>query len=103
MTGDIEARAMAFLLEAHPDLHAAVMEVPHHGSAKPAAYDFVARVNPEVAVQSTGARRLGDERWDHVKQGRRWWITAADGAVRVEVHRDGRIESAGWITGVPVD
>lgn len=96
MCGDIETEAMLELEASHPDLQAAVLEVPHHGSARPAAFDFVLWINPEVAIQSTGPRRLHDERWDHVKRGRRWHTTASEGAIRVSIRRDGSVTSRGW-------
>ncbi|TVQ33163.1 MAG: DUF4131 domain-containing protein [Phycisphaeraceae bacterium] len=95
-TGDIEAEAIASLLESEADLRANVMEAPHHGSARAFAIDFVARLDPEMVVQSTGPRRAGDDRWEDVRAARTWWTTATDGAVSVRFLRDGRIEGAGF-------
>lgn len=92
-TGDIERDGMRALQRGRERFTVDAMEVPHHGSARPEAYRFVESFDPRVLVQSTGPRRLGDERWDEVKEGRTWWTTAANGAVRVRFMRDGTIES----------
>ena len=98
-TGDIETEAMAALIEGGADLRADGAEAPHHGSARPAAYDFVMRVDPAVVVQSTGPRRLGDERWESVKRGRSWRTTAAEGAATIEFRGDGSVVDWSWREG----
>lgn len=90
-TGDIERGAIRALQQRHPDLHADIMEAPHHGSARPFAADFVLDVNPSVVIQSTGMRRAQDDRWSHVRDGREWLTTATDGAITVFMHSDGQI------------
>jgi len=92
LTGDIQDRAIAALESAHPDLRADVLELPHHGSARPEAVRFVRRLGPRVVVQSTGPSRQDDERWDAARAGRVWLVTARDGAVSVTVRPDGAIE-----------
>lgn len=91
LCGDIEGPAMRAMAAAGVDIGADIMEAPHHGSAKPDAYAFVLRADPKVVIQSTGPRRVGDDRWDDVRRGRRWRTTALDGAVTIRVHRDGTI------------
>ena len=54
MTGDIEIEAQQALLNAGVDLHAEVLKVPHHGSAK-LLERFVRAVSPSVAVIGVGA------------------------------------------------
>jgi competence protein ComEC len=93
LTGDIGPGAIARISGAFPDLHADVMEAPHHGSAKPEAMAFVQRIDPAVVLQSTGPQRVGDRRWDAVKTGRDWHITATDGACWAEILRDGTLRS----------
>ncbi|RIJ77109.1 ComEC/Rec2 family competence protein [Nakamurella silvestris] len=53
LTGDVEVRAQQALLDAGTDLHADVLKVPHHGSAKllPA---FVDRIGAAVGVIGVG-------------------------------------------------
>lgn len=93
LCGDIERDAMRSILEARPGLRADVMEAPHHGSALPAAFAFVESVDPPIVLQSTGPMRLDDERWDEVRSGRTWLVTARDGAISVRFDRDGRIQT----------
>ncbi len=103
LCGDIETEAMASILETWTEPGADAMEAPHHGSARPAAFDFVTRLDPDVVVQSTGPSRLGDERWDDVKRGRTWLTTAADGAAWVEIGRDGAVRAGAMRrAGAPV-
>lgn len=88
MTGDIQRAGIAGLEAAGADLRADVVEVPHHGSAEPAAMALVANSGAWMAVQSTGPSRLNDARWDAVRVGRQWMSTAGDGAVFVRVWDD---------------
>ena len=58
-TGDIEEAAMCHLIEEMASsLRAHVLEVPHHGSVRPATKRFIECVNPDLILQSTGPRRL---------------------------------------------
>ncbi|MCB9845877.1 MAG: ComEC/Rec2 family competence protein [Phycisphaeraceae bacterium] len=68
-----------------------VLELPHHGSFRPASEAFVEAVDPGVVVQSTGPARLWDNRWARVRIGRAWLVTARDGACSVEVRRRGEV------------
>lgn len=92
-TGDIGPVAITRVRDLAPALEVDIAEIPHHGSAKPEAMAFIAAINPAIALQSTGPQRLGDPRWDHVKHGRVWRTTAADGACWAEIMHDGRIRS----------
>ena len=100
LTGDIEGDAMAALRASHPALRADVLELPHHGSARPAAYRFVRALDPKIVVQSTGPSRLDDARWAGVRPGRVWLTTARDGALSVIIGRDGEISAASFGAGV---
>ncbi|HVZ94109.1 MAG TPA: ComEC/Rec2 family competence protein [Phycisphaerales bacterium] len=91
LCGDIQDRAIELLEESGALTRPDVMEAPHHGSARPAAIDFVERLDPPVVVQSTGPRRANDDRWEDVREGRTWWCTAVDGAVTVEIGKSGEI------------
>jgi len=92
--GDIQDEA---ILRLHGGaLHPAVMEAPHHGSARDAAIAFVAAADPGVVLQSTGPGRVGDARWGPVRAARRWWCTAVDGACWVELRRDGGVRSGAF-------
>ncbi len=93
MTADIERLGLDGIRAALGGMRIDVMEAPHHGSARPEAIRFVAEIDPSIVVQSTGERRLDDNRWDEVRAGREWLVTARDGAVSVIVRSDGSIET----------
>lgn len=93
LTGDIQREAMAVLLESGADLSADAIELPHHGSAHEAAYDFVRRVNPRVVLQSTGRQRLDDPRWDPLREGRSWLVTQRHGMSSVHLLPDGGVRA----------
>ena len=73
-----------------------VMELPHHGSFVPQAAAMIERLNPKTVVQSSGPRRLRELRWLGVREGREWLVTARDGAVSVEITRDGGVRVKTW-------
>lgn len=98
LTGDVQDAAIAHLRSTQPALQPRVLELPHHGSARPAAIDFAWTLNPDIVFQSTGAQRAGDPRWDGVRVGREWYTTATDGAAWVEFLEDGGVR-AGSILG----
>ena len=58
LTGDAEIEEEAELVEAHDrgeiDLHADVLKAGHHGSRTSSTPEFLERVNPEVAIISSG-------------------------------------------------
>ena len=95
LVADAEREAMEYLgpvlNAALPGGRADIMEAPHHGSAKDPAFEFVARLDPSVVLQSTGMSRAGDARWDTIRAGRRWHTTATDGAAWAEIWRDGTV------------
>lgn len=93
LTGDIQREAMAVLLESGADLSADAIELPHHGSAHEAAYEFVRRVDPRVVLQSTGRQRLDDPRWDPLRQGRYWLVTQRHGMSSVHLMVGGGVRA----------
>lgn len=97
LTGDIQRRSMQRLLASPVDLAAHAIELPHHGGWQPMSAAFVERVDPQIVLQSTGPSRLGDERWMPTRRGRWWGVTAADGALFVEVDRDGTLRRGGHL------
>lgn len=94
LVGDIEGPAMEALLADPAAIRADILEAPHHGSFKPAAQRFVAAVGPGVVVQSTGASRVDDPRWAGERLRSRWLCTASDGAITIEIMRDGSIRAS---------
>lgn len=59
--GDAGWEAEYYILQHYPDLTADVLVVGHHGSRHSSAYDFLAQVNPKLAVISAGF----DNRYGH--------------------------------------
>lgn len=98
LTGDIETNAISRLRDAYPDLHPLVAELPHHGSGNQASIEWIARMAPALAIQSTGPRRLNDPRWAALPEATRVLTTARHGAVWAEIRKDGSLRS-----GVTVD
>jgi competence protein ComEC len=96
LCSDIEEFAQAELLRLYPDLKAEVVVIPHHGSAKTLAGDFLANLDPDVLIcscdQTQYERMIGDSvvlSADRLQS----FFTAADGAIRVCVKRDGTIQT----------
>ncbi|MGB6837626.1 MAG: MBL fold metallo-hydrolase, partial [Dehalococcoidia bacterium] len=54
LTGDIESEAEDALLDSRHDLRAAVLKVPHHGSAHSSSKPFLEAVRPALTVISVG-------------------------------------------------
>lgn len=58
-TGDIEQNAMTDILADLSGIpHPRILEAPHHGSVRRSSEDFIASMNPDVLIQSTGWMRL---------------------------------------------
>lgn len=91
LTGDIQRDGIA-ALGALPEI--AVLELPHHGSFNAAAEGLVRTIDPDVVLQSTGLRRLGDDRWGAARGAvEAWWVTAADGWSWAEIGPGGVVRS----------
>jgi competence protein ComEC len=95
-TGDIGRDAIKKIELAYPDLRVDVVEAPHHGSAQPRAIQFVNAIDPAIVIQSTGPSRVNDARWSRVREGRAWFTTASDGAIRVIIRTDGELEATAF-------
>ena len=93
LVGDIEAPAMEVLLESPERIQADILEAPHHGSFQKSSQRFMAAIGPKVVVQSTGWSRANDRRWDGQRARSLWLSTATNGAVTVEIMRDGSIRT----------
>lgn len=94
LTGDIERRAIDALTPKLRETRIDAMEAPHHGSARDFAADFITALDPPVVIQSTGHSRLDDPRWDAVRAGRTWLVTARDGAATVEIRRTSELKTS---------
>lgn len=99
MCGDIQRRGLETMLAAHPELQADVVELPHHGAFTDASAAFVKRVQPQVAMQSTGVRRLRNDRWPEALRGAQRLVTARHGACWIRIERDGSIATGRFLDG----
>jgi len=98
LCGDIEEEAIA-ALSSRPLPPCDILELPHHGSWREAAADLVEALEPELILQSTGPARLLGDRWRSRLAGRTRLITARDGALWVEIDRDGTITHGAFLRG----
>jgi competence protein ComEC len=88
-SSDIDKRDEAMLMAGSTELSSPVMTVPRHGSAAASSPEFVARVQPKLAILSAGARsRSGAQREDVVERyrqaGAEVLSTYQDGAIILE-------------------
>ena len=88
LTGDIQHPTEHWLVAHHDDLHADVMQVPHHGSKTSTLPDFVRHVQPRDGIISLGAGNPYGHPHPHVlntleEQQVRVWRTDVHGAVTV--------------------
>jgi competence protein ComEC len=60
LTGDITAKAERELLASRQGLDSLVLKVAHHGSNSSSSREFLARVNPRVALISGGSNDFGN-------------------------------------------
>jgi competence protein ComEC len=91
VTGDVERRAEAELLERSAPGRVDVLTVPHHGSRSSSTPDFVAATRPRWALVPAGHRnRWGFPRPDVVTRweeaGAAVLATSATGAIEFELH-----------------
>lgn len=104
LTGDIEARAEARLLQSATGLRSAVVKVPHHGSVFSSTPAFVSAVQPGLAVVSAGfANRYGFPSGRvlgrYAAGGAQILRTDLDGAVEVRIDSAGTMRARVWATG----
>lgn len=99
-TGDLETEGMASLLAGGDavirSLDTDLLELPHHGSWRPAAGSLLQRVTPLLALQSTGPERLSNDRFGPYLRGVARCVTCRDGATRAELQPDGAWYISTW-------
>jgi competence protein ComEC len=88
-TSDIDRRDEAVLLQRGAEMRGAVMTVPRHGSATASTAEFVAAVQPKLAIVSAGARSRNETQRDEIlaryrEAGAAVLSTYDDGAIIVE-------------------
>lgn len=82
LTGDITETAMAGLIDLEY-ARADVLALPHHGSVVGNTKEFIERVNPHVAIRSSGQRRaLTTNGIEQLVGNRSYYCTADDGCIR---------------------
>ena len=96
LSGDIQQFATRALLEDPAQLRSTVADIPHHGSLVKASSDWLAAADPAVLFQSTGRRRLQNDKWAALLDGRSHvrLVTARGGMLTVEVLPDGSLRYA---------
>lgn len=91
LTGDVQERAIREL-RAVELLPISAMELPHHGAWSRESEAWLEQVSPRVVLQSTGAARAADVRWDDAKaRGALWHLTSERGWCGVDVMEDGSV------------
>ncbi len=89
LTGDIEELAMKKILFGFDKpIQARIMEVPHHGSVRRSSRSFIEMVKPEIIVQSTGIKRLREDRLSEIIKkhpGITRFSTALHGLIQIDV------------------
>lgn len=102
-TGDIEAKGEHELIATGADLRAAIVKVPHHGSATSSSASLIAAIRPQVAVISLGYfNRFHFPSADTVERYRQSGTlllrTDQSGAVSADLGRDG-VRVSSWRGG----
>lgn len=101
--GDIDKRDEALLARRAGELKSAVLKIPRHGSATASTTDFIAAVEPKLAILSAGARSRSESQREAVAEryreaGAEVLQTHVDGAIIIE--SDGKtIRYAGYKSG----
>jgi competence protein ComEC len=102
LTGDIEAAAESWLVEAYGEkLKADVLIAPHHGSHTSSTSVFLNAVNPSVILIPAGYHNQFGHPHQEVLQRYRdlhvkWFNSAEDGAIKVTFDNDLEVET--WLT-----
>jgi competence protein ComEC len=95
LAADVEQKSEREMLASVPDkLRAQILLVPHHGSRTSSSPEFVARVNPDIALVAAGFRnRFGHPKEDVLDRyralGTRIYRTDLDGALLIEMGGEG--------------
>lgn len=98
LTADIEQKTERELLQTMPDkLPARILLVPHHGSRTSSSAEFLAQVNPQIALLAAGYRnRFGHPKEDVLDRyralGSRIFRTDLDGALIATITAEGGVE-----------
>ncbi|HML75232.1 MAG TPA: ComEC/Rec2 family competence protein [Anaerohalosphaeraceae bacterium] len=94
LCGDIEIAAQTELLKLHPDLHADIMLLPHHGSTANLAPDFISRIAPDILIASCTQSRMSNAYTP--TQNQQAFYTGSDGAIEIKIKADGTCSTVGF-------
>lgn len=91
LCGDIQAEAMAAILQRGTNVAADICDLPHHGSYVDAAPQWMDAVDPSIVLQSSGPGRLHNDRWSTYFDGnqRQRLISEIDGKVQIDIDAHG--------------
>jgi len=84
--GDIDKRDEALMTSDAEELRSAVVKIPRHGSATASTKEFIAAVQPKLAILSAGARSRSETKREDVTERYR-----EAGAEVLRTHEDGAI------------
>jgi competence protein ComEC len=105
LTGDIEATAESWLIEAYGNkLKADVLVAPHHGSQTSSTNAFLKAVQPSIVLIPAGYRNQFGHPHEEVLQryqrlNTKWLNTADDGAIQLTFDKDMKVESLRVVEG----
>ncbi|MCQ2105046.1 MAG: MBL fold metallo-hydrolase [Fibrobacter sp.] len=99
LTGDLDSAGERRLMELSPDVSAALLQVPHHGSAGSSSLRFLSQVAPGFAVISVGAGNSYGHPREEVLQKLRY--VTGDSTAVFRTDRDGTV-SFSLVPGVGI-
>jgi competence protein ComEC len=94
---DIEQYAQNQILQHHPDLKADVIVTPHHGSVKTLESDFIKRIEPNIVISSCNITAYEKGQVIKPQEHFKSFYTGRDGAVTIQVTKQGKVESETFI------
>ncbi|MEM9346639.1 MAG: DNA internalization-related competence protein ComEC/Rec2 [Planctomycetota bacterium] len=97
LNGDIQDEAIQQLLASDQPLKADVTDLAHHGSFVESSPDWLEAVGPSVVLQSSGPRRLDEDRWGALLEQKKIkrFKTFERGMVQLLIKQDGGMQ---WST-----
>ena len=97
LNGDIQGDAISQLLASDVSLRADVTDLAHHGSFVEESPAWLAAVEPSVVLQSSGPRRLDEDRWGPLLEasGIKRLSTFERGMVELRITPEGELQ---WST-----
>ena len=92
MTSDLSVAAQREMLAKGGAIHASVLQIPQHGTARALDVDFVDAVQPQIALlQSDIANRRGDPDPDTLEKLEGADLFRTDETGAIHLHTDGKV------------